>query len=183
MTKPLLMPALVARQSGTSSGPARRRTVAAQAFSCGGDVALLGEGRGPFLAGVGSFFAAHLSYVAAFRSRSSVGVLATRGRRATLLVGSASAAGMALAAARKDRTLGLPVLGYGVTLATMVASAAAVDQDRGRGLVLAGASLFLLSDTLLGARTFVAPDAPLEGAVMATYTAAQWLIGEGMSRS
>jgi uncharacterized membrane protein YhhN len=59
-----------------------------------------------------------------------------------------------------------------------------VDEDRGRARILAGASVFLLSDTLLGVRRFLTKgegDA-LEGAVMATYTAAQWLIAEGMSR-
>jgi uncharacterized membrane protein YhhN len=63
----------------------------------------------------------------------------------------------------------------------MVTAAAAVDPDRGRDRILAGASLFLVSDTLLGLRKFVVRgDAPaLEGAVMATYTAAQWCISAG----
>jgi uncharacterized membrane protein YhhN len=91
---------------------------------------------------------------------------------------------MAVAAGREDRTLAAPVAGYGVTLAAMVTAAAAVDPERGRAQVLAGAALFLLSDTLLGVRTFLLHDrAPaLEGAVMATYTAGQWCICAGMGQ-
>ena len=91
---------------------------------------------------------------------------------------------MALAAGREDRGVALPVAGYGITLATMVAAAAAVDPDRGRAPLLAGASLFLVSDTLLGVRRFVLPDRAegLDTAVVATYVAAQWCLVEGMRR-
>ena len=174
LTKPLLMPALALR-----GGPPA--ILAAQAGSWAGDVALMREGRRPFLAGLCSFLAAHVAYVVAFRGRSSAPFLAAPGRRAVLASGGVLAAGMATAAARKDRALALPVAAYGATLAAMAASAAAV--DRGRGRVLVGASLFLLSDSLLGARTFLLRDRvpALDGAVMATYTAAQWWIAEGMA--
>ncbi|HEY0952564.1 lysoplasmalogenase [Nocardioides sp.] len=181
VTKPLLMPALAASTRGEG------RLLGAQAFSWGGDLALLGAGRRPFLAGVGSFFAAHLSYVAAFRARSTQPVLATPGRRRFLAAGAVLASGMALAAAREDRVVAGPVGAYGVALATMVASAAAIDPDHGRDRVLRGAALFLVSDVVLGLRTFVlgeegAASSALEGVVMATYTAGQWTIAEGLRR-
>src|SRR4051794_41543369 len=74
--KPALMPALAtAFVGGTRGGPAgghgsalRTGTVVAQAFSWAGDVALLGTSERSFLAGVGSFFGAHLAYIAAFLS-------------------------------------------------------------------------------------------------------------------
>lgn len=186
VTKPLLMPALAAR---TLSAPqeVRGRAVSAQAFSWGGDLALMGTGRTAFLAGVGMFFGAHVSYVSAFRARSSAPVLATRGRRRFLAVGGLLAAGMGAAAAREDRALGVPVAAYGMALATMVASAAAIDRDRGRDRVLAGAALFLVSDTVLGIRSFLvgeegAAASALEGVVMGTYTAGQWCLGEGLGR-
>jgi len=180
VTKPLLMPVLAARLA-TESGSEARGVIAAQALSWGGDVALLKEGRRPLLAGLGSFLAAHLCYVAAFRRRSSAPLLATPGRRRLLALCGVANAGMALAAGRADRTMAGPVAAYGAALATMVTSAAAVDADRGRGPILTGASLFLLSDTLLGLRLFVVGEdsRALEGAVMATYTAAQWCIGAG----
>lgn len=176
VTKPLLMPALALR------GPSAA-VLAAQAGSWAGDVALMREGRRPFLAGLCSFLGAHVAYVAAFRGRSSVPLLATPGRRRAVVAGSAAALGMAVVAGREDGAIALPVAAYGSTLATMAAAAAAVDPDRGRGRVLTGALLFLLSDSLLGARTFLVRERVpvLEGAVMATYTAAQWCIAEGMA--
>lgn len=72
---------------------------------------------------------------------------------------------------------------YGATLTAMVATAAAIDPNRGRGRILAGASLFLVSDTLIGVRRFLTDDRSpsLQAAVMATYTAGQWCICDGMS--
>src|SRR4029450_5237136 len=70
--KPALMPALAAAfLEGTrgNTGRAdtdllRAGTAAAQAFSWGGDVALLGASERSFLTGLGSFFAAHAAYLA-----------------------------------------------------------------------------------------------------------------------
>ena len=181
----LVMPALAAR---TATGPrdsGSRPVLAAQGLSWAGDLALLGPGRGRFLTGLTSFLAAHVAYTSALRSRSSEPLLGTPGRRRFVAAGAAAASGMALAAAREDRAVALPVAGYGVTLVTMVAAAAAVDADRGRGQLLTGASLFLVSDTLLGVRRFLLPDRAegLDTAVVATYVAAQWCLGDGMRRS
>jgi uncharacterized membrane protein YhhN len=183
VTKPFLMPAIAARFASKPRGPGFRRVLTAQTFSWGGDIALMGEGRRPFLAGLGSFLVAHVAYISAFRSRSSVPLLASPGRRRFLLGSGLLSGGMALAVTRKDPKLAAPVAAYGATLATMVASAAAIDHDRGRGLVLPGAALFLLSDSLIGARMFLAGErtAALDSGVMTTYVAAQWCISEGMS--
>jgi uncharacterized membrane protein YhhN len=181
--KPLLMPALAARFATAGRGPGFRRVLAAQALSWGGDLALMGAGRRPFLAGLGSFLAGHVAYVSAYRSRSSQPVLGTPGRRRFLAAGAVAASGMALAAGRVDRSLAVPVAAYGVTLATMVTAAAAVDADRGRSWVLTGSTLFLLSDTLIGVRMFLLGNQghTLEGAVMATYSLGQWCISDGMA--
>ena len=178
LTKPLLMPLLSA---GGVDDPALR---AAHALSWAGDVALMSHDRRSFLTGVGAFFGAHLAYISAYGGRSSAPLLATPGRRALLASCATSAAAMGLAAGRKDRSLAVPVAAYGIALGTMVTAAAAVDEDRGRGRILAGAAVFLLSDTLLGVRRFLTKgeDNALEGAVMATYTTAQWLISDGFKR-
>ena len=71
--KPMLMPALAlafrdgtrGRRTRADSSLLRRGTTAAQAFSYGGDVALLGTSQRAFLTGVASFFGAHVAYVAA----------------------------------------------------------------------------------------------------------------------
>jgi uncharacterized membrane protein YhhN len=184
-TKPLLMPALAARFVKAPRGDGFRHVLAAQAFSWGGDIALIGNGRRTFLTGLGSFLVAHLAYASAYRSRSSAPVLGTPGRRRFLAAGTVAASGMALAAGREDRALAVPVAAYGATLAIMVAAAAAVDPDKGRGRVLAGASLFMLSDTLIGVHMFFAGNnsRALEAAVMGTYTLGQWCIGDGMAHA
>lgn len=178
------MPALVARTLGVPWAPGSRRLVAAQALSWGGDLALMRRERAPFLLGLASFLVAHVAYVSAYRSRSSERLLDDPGRRRVVAAGSLLGSAMAVAAAREDRVVALPVAAYGATLATMVAAAAAVEPDRGRGRLVAGASLFLLSDTLIGVRRFLLRDRTdaLETAVAVTYAAGQWCISDGMLR-
>ena len=64
----------------------------------------------------------------------------------------------------------------------MAATAAVLPESPGRGRIRAGAALFLLSDSLIGAQQFLRdePHPALESAVMATYTAGQWLIADGV---
>jgi uncharacterized membrane protein YhhN len=95
---------------------------------------------------------------------------------------------MALMAARRHRELGGPVFGYATMLAAMAAAANYLDSDlspAARRLTAAGATLFMVSDTMLGFRKFVLADPPpaLETGVMATYTAAQFLLSEGAARA
>jgi len=183
-TKPLLMPALAAGLAASSSlgDRAVRRTVVAQALSWGGDVALMAPGRWPFLAGLGSFLGAHLAYVGAFRALPAEPLLGSPARRAALAGGAGLAAGMGVAARRNDRRLAGPVVAYGLVLTTMAVTSATLPAGPGRRRVLAGTSLFLLSDSLLGAGRFLLDDAPpaLDAAVMATYTAGQWCIAAGI---
>ena len=55
----------------------------------------------------------------------------------------------------------------------------------GRGQWQFGALLFMLSDSVLGTRKFLLKNAParVESVVMATYTAAQFLLSEGAARA
>ena len=75
VTKPALMPTLsVAMHQAKPGDPLVRAGVTtAQAFSWGGDVALLGSSEKAFLGGVGSFFGAHLAYIAHVRGSSRPG--------------------------------------------------------------------------------------------------------------
>jgi uncharacterized membrane protein YhhN len=181
--KSLLMPAVASPLSRASAAP-RGRVLTAQACSWVGDIALVGRGRAPFLVGLGSFLAAHLAYISAYRQRSSAPVLASGGRRRLILAGTAASLGMAIVARRRDRALTVPVAAYGVALVAMVATAAAIDADRGRARVLSGAWLFLVSDSLIGVRRFLADDEgrALEAAIMTSYATGQWLISDGMRR-
>jgi len=182
VTKPLLMPTLAAALVADRDDPVVRRTLAAQALSWGGDVALLGHSRRAFLTGTASFLGAHMAYIAAYRERSEVPALSTPEARAIALGGAIAAVGMGAAAGRRDRRLALPVAVYGAVLGAMVATSTEVPDTTRR--LTTGTSLFMLSDTMLGIRTFVLGgrgDA-LESAVMATYTSAQWFISQGVNR-
>jgi uncharacterized membrane protein YhhN len=193
LVKPLLMPALaVALHEGTrgSHDPAVRRTTAAQAFSWGGDVALLGRGEKAFLAGVGSFFAAHVAYVAGFaaaRPSSDAGPATAAGLKAAAALWLAAGPAMSWAAGRRSPRLAAPVAAYAGVLATMFGASTALDPAlprRARATVRAGTTLFLLSDTLLGVQDFLLPEPhpALERSVMATYTAGQGLIAWGVAQ-
>jgi uncharacterized membrane protein YhhN len=178
----VFMPSLIARTFGAPWASGSGQLVTAQALSWAGDLALMRRERAPFLAGLASFLAAHVAYVSAYRGRSSQRLLAAPARRRLVAAGSLVGAAMAVAAAREDRVVAVPVAAYGATLTTMVAAASAVEQDQGRGRLVAGASLFLISDTLIGVRRFLLRDRTdaLETAVMATYAMGQWCISDGM---
>lgn len=198
VTKPLLMPVLGTAFAGSlmardvdGGGLLRGGTVAAQAASGLGDIALLARGSEPaFLAGIGSFFGAHVAYTAAFASAGRP--LADRSGTAGVLGAAAAFAAlgpvMGRAAGRRSEALRVPVVAYAGALTTMFAASTRLSPDiprRARRRVVAGTALFLASDTILGAKKFLLADPSplLEGAVMATYTAGQGLIAAGVAEA
>jgi uncharacterized membrane protein YhhN len=188
VTKPLLMPALAASTelaAGEHDRAVVRGTQAAQLFSWGGDLALLGHGKRSFLTGVGSFFLAHVCYIGVFASKRATGSgLTDPGPKAGATTWLVAAPVMAFAAGRQDPTLRLPVAAYAGVLTTMFASSTVLSESMpssARRRIVAGTSLFLLSDALLATQKFLRknPSPALESAVMGTYTTGQWLIAEG----
>lgn len=185
LTKPLLMPLLVAG-SFADERRVERSTTLAQAAGWGGDVLLLGHSTEAFAAGAGSFGVGHLAYITGFRKqrrrdrRLLDAPVARAAAALTLSVGPVVARG----AAKEEPALAPAVIAYMALLASMWAHAGNLDPERsrrGRALSLAGATLFIASDTTLGIRKFVWRDAPerVESAVMATYTLGQFLLNEG----
>jgi uncharacterized membrane protein YhhN len=192
VTKPLLMPALAASlvtSAGAEDSPLRTSTLAAQVGGWGGDVALLGAGTKPFLAGTGSFALGHVAYLTGFlRNRSTAPVSRTSQARAVAGSWALTAPLMALLAGRQHRELAGPVFGYATMLAAMVVSATHLGPElspASRRFTAAGAGMFMVSDTLLGFGKFALSDPPpaLETTVMATYTTAQFLLSEGAARA
>jgi uncharacterized membrane protein YhhN len=161
-TKPLLMPALM-----RGKDPAVKRALA---LGGAGDVALLGSGDVAFLAGLGSFLAGHVAWIAALRPRSA-GVLARRpALAAPYLVAWAGLDAYLWPRTGKDR---IPVLIYSTALLATALAAA----DTGEADVAAGGALFLVSDALLALEKFGDVHLPMhEGLVMATYTSGQALL-------
>lgn len=192
VTKSLLMPTLAgsfAIDPRSRRTPLRRSTQAGQALGWLGDLALLGSGTGSFLAGMGAFGAGQIAYIRGFRANANPNPL----RHSTVGKGAAglfllTGIPMALGAARSEPVLGPGVLAYAGLLTTMADCAAHLDpalpEDARRAAALGGLA-FLTSDTLLGLGHFVLSDPPpiLESAVMATYTAAQFLLAEGALRA
>jgi uncharacterized membrane protein YhhN len=190
LVKPMLMPAL--RTAFLEATPGRydrlkRTTAAAETFSWGGDVALLGSGDRAFLAGVGSFFGAHVAYIAGFSSvRRRPVRLDDPGVKAAAALFLTAAPVLGLAARRKSPELALPVVAYAGVLATMFATSTMLDptiDPRARRTIQAGTTLFLVSDSILAVQKFLLTKQhpALEAAVMATYTAGQGLIAGGVA--
>lgn len=193
--KPALMPALTtafldATRDRTPRPGTRvlvTGTTAAQALSWGGDVALLGTSSRSFLTGVGSFFGAHVAYIAAFLSvRGEDTERDTTGLRVALGLWLTAAPLMSVAAGRKDPALRGPVAAYATILCAMFASSRVLDPAMPRGARLTlqtGTALFLASDTVLAVQKFLLdePVPVLESVVMATYTAGQGLIAAGVA--
>ena len=176
LTKPALMPLLMAHVAASDDGDGTKRLVlAGLGLSCAGDVALLGEGEGPFAAGLASFLAAHLCYLVAFAKRRRDG--ARRAWWLAFLYGLAWC-GLNIVLLPKTGRMRVPVLVYGSALAAMAVAAL----DTGDAAVAAGGAVFMLSDSILALDTFGAADIPAaDGLVMLTYTAAQALIADGMT--
>jgi uncharacterized membrane protein YhhN len=189
LTKPLLMPTLMASLATNpkaANSPLRASTLVAQAGGWGGDLALMGHGTKPFAIGSGSFAVGHAAYITGFLRHR--GATAQAGPKAVAGLWAVTAPGMVFGAARQDKVLGPAIAGYSAMLAGTVAAATQLDPalpKSARRATLLGAGLFMLSDSVLGTRKFLLKDAParVESVVMATYTAAQFLLSEGAARA
>jgi uncharacterized membrane protein YhhN len=154
-------------------------------LSWGGDVALLGTSERAFLTGVGSFFGAHVAYVAAFVSvRDPAPDLSVL--RLPLGLWLTTAPVMGVAAGRQDPALRAPVAAYATILSAMFASSRLLDPALPRGArraVRTGTALFVVSDFVLATQKFLLrkPRPALDSFVMATYTAGQGLIAAGVA--
>jgi len=156
-------------------------------FSLIGDIALMFQHMDEFyfLIGLGAFLIAQLCYAIAFlRNISEVG--GTEG----LLVGGAIAVGLALFAVvfswillpRLDEGLSIPVLCYVITITCMGMLAAFRYTRtflRSFWMVMSGALLFIISDSVLATNRFLEPFDAAPAIIIVTYAAAQFLIAAG----
>ena len=189
LTKPLLMPTLMASlitDPRAADSPLRTSTLVAQAGGWGGDLFLMGDGPSNFMKGSGSFAVGHAAYISGFLTNR--GEQPRPGPKAVAALWATTAPGMVFGASRLDRKLGPAIAGYSGMLAGTVAAATQLDPAlprSARRATIAGAALFMLSDSILGTRKFLLKNPPprLESAVMGTYTAAQFLLSEGAARA
>ncbi|WP_354643292.1 lysoplasmalogenase [Kitasatospora camelliae] len=172
-TKPALMP-LLAAQSLAASRHTPKLLAPALAASTGGDV-LLQLGSDPaFLAGMGSFAAAHVCYVTMFVQQGALD-----DRRRSLLVAAAYAAAWAAMIGQLWPDLGdlrFPVGAYSLLLASTAVTSAGLGWRSG-----IGGALFLFSDTLIATRLAGWKELPGHRfLIMATYIVAQYLLATGV---
>jgi uncharacterized membrane protein YhhN len=143
------------------------------AFSLLGDVFLLLPSN-RFIAGLLSFLAAHLFYIAAFTSDG--GWRITPWLLLPWLVYAAVFLRLLLPHAGRFKA---PIIVYGLVIAAMAWQALerwAQVQTAGAFLAFAGAALFVLSDSALAVNRFARPFRSAQAVVLSTYWAGQLLI-------
>lgn len=148
-----------------------------------GDLLLSREGEGPFIAGVAAFAAGHVAYVLLFLDHAGRGpemlslpVAYTLASALVLLCGL-----MGWLLWHRVGALRVPVLAYIPVILAMGLAALGVPLTGALALVLPGALLFVLSDTVLALERFVLPRGHLMHrvapfAIWPTYWGAQLLL-------
>lgn len=173
--------ALLALLAVLEGGPAL--LVAALALSAAGDAFLSRDGETPFLLGLASFLLAHIAYVPLFLSvGGGLAILAAEPWRIALSLLAVAGAVVLLrrllpAAGPQMR---LPVAVYTAAILAMMLAAATVPSP----IVLIGAAMFVVSDSLLAIGRFLMPphaprQRPTGAAVWVFYYLAQAAITLG----
>ena len=134
-----------------------------------GDIALL-PAIDKFIVGLASFLLGHLVFIALFvryqMPHRGLGAIAIGG---VIVLAATAGRVIVRGAARKDAAMRWPVVAYLVVISAMTVCGWAT----GRGWVIAGTTLFVISDTLLGWGRFVGEDSRNDRwrstAVMVTY--------------
>jgi uncharacterized membrane protein YhhN len=176
VTKPLLMPSLLAWFL-TVAPRSRLRTLVGVglAWSWLGDLGLMPDGEVWFLAGLGAFLVAQLTYAVAFWPARADSLLS---RPLLALPYLAVLVGLLVLLWDHLGDLRLPVSVYAVVIVTMAVLATGINAT-----VATGAALFVVSDALIALDTVAGlVQLPAHGFwVMLTYLAAQLLIAVGVA--
>ena len=168
-TKPLVTMLVIGIALSNDSSTGQVSTAVIALVLClEGDIALL-PAVDRFVLGLASFLLGHLVFIALF-VQYGLPKLALAGGALVLVAALIGTVGIRVVqgAARKDPGLRLPVAAYLLVISAMAVCGWAT----GRGWVIAGTTLFVISDALLGWRQFVRPQPWMAVAVMVTYHAA-----------
>lgn len=170
----LLAIALALGAAGTTTG---RLVLLALALGVVGDVLLLEDTRPRFLGGLAAFLVGHLAWVAAFVAtgldRPALGWVGAAVLAAALVVGRRI---LPAALAEGGPALAVPVAVYMAVIGGM----AVLGWATGHLLVGLGATLFVVSDTVLALAKFVREGRGSRSLVMVTYHLAQALLVAGL---
>lgn len=179
LAKPAAMVGLlsVALLAGATDSTAGRWLLLALLLGLVGDVLLLEDAPSRFVGGLAAFLVGHLAYVASFVAvgldRPAWGWLGAGVLLVALVVGRRILPG---ALAQGGAALAVPVAVYMAVIGAMAVTGWAT----GRPLVGVGASLFVVSDTVLAMGRFVQARRLTHVVVMVTYHLAQALIVAGL---
>lgn len=140
--------------------------LAALAFSLLGDVYLMLPAN-LFVAGLAAFLVGHLAYIDAFDA-----ALGWRALWSIVVLGAAAPVGLRIVGAAPGMPLRIAVALYMVVIGVMAGSAVAA----GLPIAVAGALLFMASDSMIAWNRFVAPFANARLAIIVTYHVGQALL-------
>lgn len=191
LTKPLLIIALSAYYIASVKKEERSRIVLlALAFSWLGDVLLMFQEKNElfFIGGLLAFLVAHLYYIFTYRqfmiedtSKALLGVQRFRYSFPIILAGT----GLITVLYSHLGGLKIPVIIYALVLVLMVINALfrfGRTSTSSFSMVFFGATLFMISDSMIAINKFLMPVAYSGFWIMLTYLAAQYLIIEGLVR-
>ena len=185
LTKPLLMPVLIGMLyfSGIA-GTKRKWILIGLFFSWLGDIFLLLDSKGSifFIAGLVSFLITHIFYILYFLSigNSAPSLLKKQPLLIVLILCYGSALVVLLFPYLGE--LKIPVILYAAVICTMLLCSLHISRKLpapSNSYFIAGALLFVLSDSLLAINKFYQPFAFAGTLIMLTYCAAQYYIVMG----
>jgi uncharacterized membrane protein YhhN len=184
--KPLLMPALVQLvYSGNFTAPGRKLILTGLFFSWLGDVFLLFESHHSlfFIFGLASFFVTHICYIGYFLSIRSGEPSLLQKQPMYIILTLCFGAGLVWLLYPYLGELKIPVVLYAAIICSMLLCSIHIYlkvKVPANQYFIAGAVLFVLSDSLLAINKFYQP-LPLAGiSVMLTYCTAQYFIVRGL---
>ena len=189
VTKPLLMPVLAFAVYGNSNaGKQRTLILSALFFSFLGDSFLLFDYINPlfFIFGLVSFLLTHILYIIYFIGIKPAQASLLRQYPWIILLVTAYGISLVYFLFPKLGDLTIPVIVYAVIICTMLLCSThiykRINTASGKYFI-AGAFLFVISDSLLAINKFNAAFAGASFLIMLTYCAAQYFISKGFVKS
>lgn len=185
VSKPLLMATLLAWFiAATPKGQGRWVIILALILSWLGDVFLMLEDKNPnfFIAGLSSFLLAHLTYIFFFWQIRKQNIQPLPVNVFTIIGISIYAVALFFFLSPGLGALKTPVLIYAITISTMLVMAIHTSSPTTKNWaywLIAGAVLFVCSDSLLAINKFYKPFTTAGFLIMLTYALAQLLIITG----
>lgn len=168
LLKPLTTALIIALVLQAPDSSYRTLLIVGLVLSLCGDVCLMFENNRAFLGGLSSFLLAHLLFAWAFVADLGGSFILPWWSAAFVIYGI----GFAWLLVPRAGALAAPVVVYGAILMAMAITASirwATLDTTASLYALIGASLFVISDSVLGLRKFVGPYFGAQGAILSTY--------------